>query len=339
MEYDIEVLKDIIRLDQKTLKNYLELHLQDKGYTPISKKGFLYAEGSVPVLLVAHLDTVHKQTADIICFSEDMRYVMSPQGIGGDDRCGVYMVMQIINRVPCHVLFCEDEEIGGHGAKAFTKSNIKPSVNYIVEMDRRGSNDAVFYRCNNPDFTNLVLSFGFAENHGTFSDISVIAPYLKTAAVNISSGYFNEHSRHEYIDMVAVENNIHRITEMVSVQTDRFKYMSALESNRQISMFGDCGWVPMEEQSSKIVLKRKLLMLIPDSAHIVAGNYRIFPNSKYLIDKDGKIYVYVQELNAAAETEHIFSCDCNGNQVTFVTSLARRMPIIPLDDVIYECMF
>ena len=334
MEYDFDVLRDIIQMDQKTLKHYLDLHLQDKGYTPISKKGFLYAEGSIPVLLVAHLDTVHKQTADIICFSSDMRYVMSPQGIGGDDRCGVYVIMQIITRLPCHVLFCEDEEIGGHGAKAFTKSAICPSVNYIIEMDRRGSNDAVFYRCNNPDFTDFVLSFGFTENHGTFSDISVIAPHLKTAAVNISAGYFNEHSRHEYIDMLAVENNIKRVSEMISVETEHFDYIREQERDRQISMFGDCGWVPMEQQSSKLVLKRKLLMVIPDSAHIVAGNYRIFPNSKYLIDKDGKIYVYVQELNAAAETEHIFSCDSNGNRIAFVASLAKQMNVITLDEAI-----
>jgi hypothetical protein len=334
MAYDTDLLKDIIQMGQKDLKNYLELHLQDLGYTPICKKGFLYAQGTIPVLLIAHLDTVHRQKADIICFSPDMRYVMSPQGIGGDDRCGVYMILQIINRLPCHVLFCEDEEKGGIGAKAFTRADILPSVNYIVEMDRRGSNDAVFYRCNNPEFTDFVLSFGFKENHGTFSDISVIAPYLDTAAVNISAGYYNEHSQHEYIDMVAVENNIRRISEMLLVETDHFEYIQEYSSNRQISIFGDFGWVPMEETPAIQSSKRKLLMVIPDSALIVAGNYKILSNSKYLIDKDGKIYVYIKELNAAVETEHVFSCDSNGNQIDFVADMAKQMKVITFDEAI-----
>ena len=88
------------------------------------------------------------------------------------------------------MLFCEDEETGGHGARAFTQSGIAADVHYIVEMDRRGDNDAVFYECDNPEFTEFVCSFGFSEEAGSFSDISVIAPYLKRAAVNISAGYY-----------------------------------------------------------------------------------------------------------------------------------------------------
>ena len=198
-------------MSQAELKSYLVSSLQNSGYHTMNMKGFLYAPGTVPVLLVAHLDTVHHEKPRIICFSEDRRFVMSPQGIGGDDRCGVFMILQLIRCANCHILFCEDEEIGGQGARAFTKSKVKAKVNYIVEMDRRGDNDAVFYECDNPIFTDFVLSFGFVEKQGSFSDISVVAPHLKTAAVNISAGYYNEHRQHECIDMLAVENNIRRI--------------------------------------------------------------------------------------------------------------------------------
>jgi putative aminopeptidase FrvX len=68
---------------------------------------------------------------------------MSPYGIGGDDRAGVYMIMQILKAARCHVLFCEDEETGGNGAREFTKSSIHPEIHYIVELDRRDTNDAV----------------------------------------------------------------------------------------------------------------------------------------------------------------------------------------------------
>lgn len=52
---------DILRMRQKELKHYLAGHLKKLGYETVKKKGFLYAEGTVPVLLVAHLDTVHNE--------------------------------------------------------------------------------------------------------------------------------------------------------------------------------------------------------------------------------------------------------------------------------------
>ena len=334
MNYDVKELKDIIQMNQANLKEYLDLHLQDLGYSTFSKKGFLYAEGDIPVLLVAHLDTVHNEKAEIICFSEDMRYVTSPQGIGGDDRCGVYMIMQLIRDFKCHVLFCEDEEIGGRGANKFVASKHKPRVNFIVEMDRRGSNDAVFYRCDNPEFTDFVLGFGFEENHGTFSDISVIAPPLNTAAVNISAGYYNEHRLFEYIDMLAVENNIRRIGEMIMADSEHFEFIKRVHDDRQLSMFGSCGWVPMELSIADGTGKRKALMKLPDACHIVTNGCEIAGESRYYIDRENNVYNYLAEINAAVESEHTFACDDNGEQIPFVAALAKRVPIIAMEEAV-----
>ena len=135
----------ILKLPQAELKEALQKELQSAGYTVTSKDGFLYAPGTVPVLLVAHLDTVHEKAPSIICYSKDNRVLMSPQGIGGDDRAGVYMILEIIKQANCHVLFCEDEEIGDIGAKKFVKSNMPLPVYYIIELDRQGHNDAVYY--------------------------------------------------------------------------------------------------------------------------------------------------------------------------------------------------
>lgn len=334
MNYDINQLKDIFQMDQATLKSYLELHMQDIGYTTVNKKGFLYAEGDIPVLLVAHLDTVHHEKAEIICFSEDLRYVMSPQGIGGDDRCGVYMIMQLIKDFKCHVLFCEDEERGGRGANKFTESKIKPKVNYIVEMDRRGSNDAVFYKCDNPEFTDFVLSFGFVENCGTFTDISVVAPYLKIAAVNISAGYFNEHRQHEYIDMLAVESNIRRIGEMIMADSSRFKYIKRTPDSLQLSMFGDSGWVPMDLPLTKTNTRQKMLMILPKGCRLIINGCEIYDRSRYYIDRDKKIYVYLDDIDAAVESEHSFSCDDDGEPALFEAKKAKRINVISMEEAI-----
>lgn len=63
---------------------------------------------------------------------------------------------------------------------------------------------------------------------GSFSDISIIVPELKVAAVNISAGYYCEHSRYEYVDLRVVEKNIGLVGKMVSAPSEKFEYMEAV---------------------------------------------------------------------------------------------------------------
>ena len=51
---DYELFERILRLPQQKLKGMLESHLIRSGYRPVSERGFLYASGELPVLLVAH---------------------------------------------------------------------------------------------------------------------------------------------------------------------------------------------------------------------------------------------------------------------------------------------
>ena len=329
MNYDVKNLKEILQMSQEELKSHLEGVLQEKGYHTQNRKGYLYAPGKVPVLLVAHLDTVHTMKPDIICFSEDGRFVMSPQGIGGDDRCGVYMILQIIQDARCHVLFCEDEETGGNGARAFTRSRLRVNVNYIVEMDRRGNNDAVFYQCDNPDFTDFILSYGFEEKTGSFSDISVVAPHLEAAAVNISAGYYNKHRPHECIDMLAVENNIQRIKQMVLTETEPFPFIQRKSSYHQFSLFG--GQRSLLDFSESGECRQKLLMDLPDTARLISNGYEIAPQSTYLIDRESNVYIYLDELKAAVESEYAYACDENGDQIVFSVQEARRFPVLSME--------
>lgn len=218
----------ICKMPQAELKKYLCKKLRKTHGEVEWRDGFLYAKGDFPVLLVAHMDTVHKEVVrDVIC--NDGK-ISSPQGIGGDDRCGIYMILEIVKRYNCSVLFCEDEEIGGVGATKFTKSDCSLDVNanYIVELDRKGNTDAVFYECDNPDFTDFVCQEYFKEAWGTFSDISIVAPHLKLAAVNLSSGYYNAHTTLEYVveeDVDTILTNVYGLLE----RTDEtvYKYIEA----------------------------------------------------------------------------------------------------------------
>ena len=222
----------MFQLSAEKLKKTLRNELSDKGYKCVNNNKFLYAKGDAPVMLVAHLDTVHTKLPSIICYSKDLNYMMSPTGIGGDDRCGVYIIMSLLNHLPFspHVLFTMDEEIGGVGADEFVKYAEQNPINglkYIVEFDRKGNDDCVFYSCGNQKFTDFVEQFGFKKSYGTFSDISVIAPALGVAAVNLSSGYYNPHTEHEYVSIKDMNEIVSKSIKMLCTECDAFEYIRA----------------------------------------------------------------------------------------------------------------
>lgn len=323
----------VLRLRQSELKKALREELLEMGYTPISKKGFLYALGEQPVLLVAHLDTVHAEPPSIICYSKDGRYIMSPQGIGGDDRAGVYMILQILQRVNCHVLFCEDEESGGHGAKAFTQSGIKVRVNYIIELDRKGHNDAVYYGCDNWEFQNFVREFGFEEACGSFSDISLLAPHLKTAAVNLSTGYYNAHRTHEIIDAEAMATNVERVIEMIMTPTAHYKYQSKFSRRTKLpwcSSLFDTQITDMADEDQE----RKLLMRLPEDARLLVNGHELSSVQSYMIDRSGTVYAYVEGLDAAVESEMLIACSADEQEVRFSDYDAERVRIISYEGAV-----
>ena len=216
-------LEDFLRPTQKQL--FKRLCKKFKGKMLISKGNFILVHGQAPVMLVAHLDTVHEKPVRDICFSADRNILMSPQGIGGDDRCGVFALVKVFQsaQIKPWLLFCCDEEIGGLGAKQFCLAhsqlqlpNDLDNLKFLIELDRKGKNDAVFYRCNNPDFEAYITSKGFKTAQGSFSDISLIAPELGVAAVNLSCGYYSPHTLHEYITRSQLDDVIHTVVDIVS---------------------------------------------------------------------------------------------------------------------------
>lgn len=218
----METLETICRMTQKEL--FENIIKQFPGLCKVKKNKWILVKGNYPVLLVSHLDTVHTQKVEVICRSSDGNILMSPQGIGGDDRCGVYALLTIWNNLKSegihpYLLFTCHEEIGGIGAKYFIKSDcindLKNKLSLIIEIDRKGKDNAVYYDCDNKGLENYITSKGFNTQYGSFSDISVIAPALGIAAVNLSSGYYNAHTQHEYINVIELENVIEKVEEII----------------------------------------------------------------------------------------------------------------------------
>ena len=230
-------LEDFLRSTQKQLFKLLAKKF--KGKAILSKGNFILVRGTAPVMLVAHLDTVHTEHVKQICASKDENILMSPQGIGGDDRCGVFALVKIYlsAQVKPWLLFSCDEEVGGLGAQQFCLAHSQRrlptelnALKFIIEIDRKGSTDAVYYDCDNPDFKEYITGKGFKTAIGSFSDISLIAPDLGVAAVNLSSGYYNAHTLHEFINVKELHDTIHRVGEIVgeAVALPRFEYVEAM---------------------------------------------------------------------------------------------------------------
>jgi len=219
----------ICYMPQKKLKDYLVTRLNMQ-----SGDGWAFREGTFPVLLTAHMDTVHKRQCNKAYYNlnKDGNVVVSSRvGIGGDDRCGIYMILKILNEVDCSVLFCEDEEVGSIGAGKFVKTelceSLKGKFKYIIELDRANSKDAVFYEDANDKFHEFVTKEFWKESWGTWSDICTLSPALEISSVNFSCGYYKAHTTQEYVVLDEMEKSISEVIKLLKrtdVNAEPFKF-------------------------------------------------------------------------------------------------------------------
>lgn len=227
--------EEICKMSQTQLKTYLTKYMKSKYNDVTSSDGFIYAKGTFPVLLVAHMDTVHKEKVKQIIYSDGGDKISSPQGIGGDDRCGIYMILNIIKDYKCSVLFTEDEEIGCIGANKFVKTLRKKEieiakVNYMIELDRKGDKDAVFYECDNPEFEQFILQDNdWQLAYGSYTDIVELEQEIGVAGVNFSCGYHKAHTTDEYVIMSEMNANIDQVKKLLARtnQDEEFEFIEA----------------------------------------------------------------------------------------------------------------
>lgn len=227
---------EICKKSQNALKQYVYDEL-GKYYEDVKAgNGWVYVKGTCPVILTAHMDTVHKEPVKDFWGSEraDGKHIISsPQGIGGDDRCGVYMILNILETTDMRptIIFCEDEEIGGIGSDKFLKEKITlPLIKFFIELDRGNGNDLVFYDDDNYEFADWCEEkTGYKTAFGSFSDISHFCPAYGISGVNISCGYYNAHTTDEYVVLEEMINSIAVTKELMKAaedeKVDTFEYV------------------------------------------------------------------------------------------------------------------
>jgi len=236
-------LYTLLKSDENQVRKILTKELKANGYSPLMHEQFIYAEGSIPVLLVAHYDTI----PDAPKYIKNVDGVLSAKkGLGADDRAGIYAILELIKKHHCYVLFTGGEERGCIGARAFTKSGIKPEVNYIIELDRRGNNDAVYYDGENEEFEKFISSFGWETAIGSCTDICEVAPYLDVMGVNLSIGYQHEHTPLEILDTKVMNETIARVSKMFD--GERFEWHE--KEYTYSSLLDWCGYSPCRTETT-----------------------------------------------------------------------------------------
>lgn len=171
-----------------------------------------------PVALIAHCDAVwDKPPAKIV----DRNGVLSVKRggiLGADDRAGVAAILACVLRGSTpQIYLTTGEESGGIGATALANSGYTPpdSVRVLLQLDRQSGNDFVTYDCASADLDAWCERFGWIKDSGLFSDISILAPWWGIAAANLSVGYYNQHSRQEYLVIPQLEHCVRRVRAMI----------------------------------------------------------------------------------------------------------------------------
>lgn len=216
---DYRLFTSLVKLSPPALLKLLNKYISKKYSEVIYTEDYLMAFGDIPIAVVAHVDTVFDALPKDIYYDREKGVLWSPQGLGADDRAGVFAILKLLQLgLRPTVIFTTDEEIGGVGAeklvKDFPDCPIK-ELKYIIQLDRRGTNDCVFYDCDNDDFVKYVESFGFIQNFGSFSDISVLCPTWGVAGVNLSIGYEDEHTFCETLHINPWYSTIKKVKNML----------------------------------------------------------------------------------------------------------------------------
>lgn len=175
--------------------------------------------------VVAHMDTVHKDQVDlvdkgllldILHSSEENLTVLSavnpingmPTGIGGDDKCGVYICLELLNRIDnIKVAFFVEEECGMLGSKNLSAKFFK-DVGYALQFDAPTKN-WFSYSCSgvklwSEEFFEIVepiLSDHFVDNISIdpFTDVVQIRKYFDFCCAVLPTGYYDQHTSGEFV--------------------------------------------------------------------------------------------------------------------------------------------
>jgi len=243
----LQLLKDVLSVRTCTyqedyLVEFLRNYLTEKNYDFfIDEFKNVYVTKTSPEFegqhfpcVVAHTDTVHWGMKSInikeeIKLDYQKREKLSlkayddegnPSGIGGDDKAGVFGCLSCLEDLPhIKVALFVSEETGCHGSK-MANSEFFSDVAYAIQFDgpenymitevcsgiRLFDRNSYFFDVIDGVFTEKMEYHQYMIH--PYTDVSMLKMKFDFACVNISIGYYNYHTAHEYVVLDDVERGI-----------------------------------------------------------------------------------------------------------------------------------
>jgi tripeptide aminopeptidase len=182
---------------------------------------------------VSHTDTVHRVNDRLEVFVNPEGHLQgrdsvdhSPLGIGGDDKCGVYMCLEMLDKLDIvKVAFFVGEEFGMIGSKQACPdffSNVKYAIQFdspegdtmslTLKGDYLFDKESLFGQTVTP----LLLERGITKwQHHPYTDVYQLITKFDFPCLNLAAGYHSYHTRQEYVIMDEVENTMQLALELV----------------------------------------------------------------------------------------------------------------------------
>lgn len=216
-------------------------YYRDEMMNIYATKGKLNENEYYP-MFIAHTDTVHSMVDKIIVkeeklkrpntfgkqFGDDMVSSLKaytedgmPTGIGGDDKCGIFICLELLKTLDkVKIGLFVSEETGCHGSSKCDENFLK-DVGYITQYDAPGNHlvseicsgvrlferDSEFFKKTINVIENGFGNEMFVQSH-PYTDISQLKKKIDVSCINMSCGYYNMHTKEEFVSIEDVKNAI-----------------------------------------------------------------------------------------------------------------------------------
>lgn len=231
MKEDLEILMGFLNLPIESSTPVFEMfeslpNAETRQNLLYPKEKFTYIEGNRKnkVLLVAHADTFWDTAYGIPkVYYSDSLITKCNHGIGADDRAGC-AILWLLKDLGHSLLITDGEERGGIGSTwlMYDEKNqdvanrINKNHQFIIQFDRRGGTDFKCYNVGTEEFRNYINeTLGYTEpDRSAGTDIVQLCRSIP--GVNLSIGYYSEHTEDEYVSVDEWQNTLDLCREWLS---------------------------------------------------------------------------------------------------------------------------
>ena len=241
---NIDFLKEVLSLpsissNESMVRDYiLKFAEENQILSTVDQKGNVYltkgsekmTSGEYYPCVVSHMDTVHRSHIEYIINKERLDIVENggkltarrpntdkQTGIGGDDKCGVYVCLEMFNKFDVlKGAFFVEEEINMLGSQQ-ADDKFFENVGYAIQFDAPSDNwisevcsgVKLFDQEFKDEITQTLNESGYTKfSIDPFTDVTQLATKYDFNCLNLGCGYYRQHTDFEYVVIEEVSNSL-----------------------------------------------------------------------------------------------------------------------------------